>query len=50
MFIPKKNLITLETTKNSALVKKLIQQKISLLSPKHCLLSIYILEQRELGE
>mgnify|MGYP003692048945 CR=1 FL=1 len=50
MFIPKKYLITLEMTKNSNLVRKIYDQRVTLRSPKHCLLSIYLLEQRELGE
>ena len=37
-------------TKNSALIKKIYDERVTLRSPKHCLLSIFLLEQKELGK
>ncbi len=48
LFIPMKQLITLELARSLPLVQKMISAKIPLRSPKHTQLAIFLLEQFEL--
>jgi len=43
LFVPKSHLITLEMAKDTLVGKKIIATHISLLSPKHSFLSIFLL-------
>jgi hypothetical protein len=46
LYIPKDQIISLETIKSSPTIQNLLKYKLKLHSPKHCLLAIYLLEQR----
>lgn len=46
LFVPKNLLITLEMAKEAPIGIKMLQAKLNLLSPKHCYLSSYILQER----
>jgi histone-lysine N-methyltransferase SETD3 len=46
LFIPKSHLITLEMAKETSVSKKILQNKLDLLSPKHSFLSTYLLQER----
>lgn len=45
LFVPKTHLITLEMARETAVGKKVIAAKLTLLSPKHSFLSMYLLQE-----
>ncbi|EGR29686.1 SET domain protein [Ichthyophthirius multifiliis] len=47
LFIPQKYMITLELCKQNTICKQIEQRNIKLLSPKHSILSIYILSEKK---
>lgn len=46
LFVPKSHIITLEMAKASPIGAKMVEAGLDLLSPKHCFLTTYILQER----
>lgn len=47
IYIPKEQIISLETIKTSPTIQNILKHKLKLHSPKHCLLAMYLLEQKQ---
>ena len=47
IYVPKSEIISLETIKSSPVIQSILRHKLKLHSPKHCLLAIYLLEQKQ---
>lgn len=45
--MPLSRMITIELAQTSPTVRTVIYRRVELCSPKHCILSIYLLEQKE---